>query len=132
MPIYTTLYASLLALLILLLAAMVSKTRRRLKIGIGTKGNKEMALAVRVHANAVEYIPMSLLLMLFAELSGAEVWMLHTIGVGLLISRLMHAYGLGSSVGISFGRFYGTALNWLIIIVLAIFNIIKASQIILS
>ena len=128
MAIYTAFYGSLLALLILLLAVKVVKTRRRLKIGVGTKGNKEMALAMRVHANAIEYIPITVLLMFFAELNSAQVWMLHTVGIGLLVSRLLHAYGLSSSVGISFGRYYGMAINWLIIIILAVYNLVKTAQ----
>ncbi|MFP1559036.1 MAPEG family protein [Escherichia coli] len=49
--------------------------------------------AIRIHGNAVEYIPIAIVLMLFMEMNGAETWMVHICGIVLLAGRLMHYYG---------------------------------------
>ncbi len=117
----TALYAALLALLMLGLALQVILLRRRQRVGIGHGGDEALARAIRVHANFTEYVPMSLLLLALAELNHAlpEAG-LHGAGVLLLLSRLLHARGLGRDAGKSFGRFYGTALNWTVITVLSL------------
>lgn len=113
---YTPIYAAILGLLILVLAAKVVVVRRKKRIGIGTNGDQELSQQIRVHANAIEYVPMALILLAFVEMSGANIYWVNACGITLVISRIMHAYGLGKSIGISFGRFYGTALTWLLII----------------
>lgn len=51
------------------------------------------AKRIRIHGNAVEYIPIAIVLMLFMEMNGAETWMVHICGIVLLAGRLMHYYG---------------------------------------
>lgn len=116
MLIFTPIYASLLALLMIYLALRVALLRRKHKVGIGSNGNNDLSQAIRVHANATEYIPIALLLLAFTELSAAPVWLVNLAGILLVVSRVIHAYGLGNSMGISFGRFYGTSITWLTII----------------
>ncbi|WP_018625736.1 MAPEG family protein [Kangiella aquimarina] len=115
----TSLYAGLLALLILLLSYRVVMLRRKLQVGIGSHGEKVLARAIRVHGNAVEYIPICLLLMALAEIQGASSWFMHGTGLALLVGRVLHAAGLSKSVGKSFGRFYGVILTWLVMLVLS-------------
>lgn len=112
----TALYAALIGILSLSLAARVSVLRRRLHVGVGDGGHQQLALAIRVHANLLEYAPMALLLLLLLELAGARAMLLHALGAALLLGRLLHAWGLSHSSGVSFGRFYGTALTWLMMI----------------
>ncbi len=116
----TGIYAALLALLMLWLAMQVIGLRRKYQVGIGHGGQEELARVIRVHANFVEYVPMSLLLLALAENNHAlPAWGLYLTGGLLLLSRLMHAWGLGREAGKSFGRFYGTSLNWAVIATLA-------------
>lgn len=115
----TSIYASFLALLILLLSYRVVMLRRKYHVGIGTNGEKVLARAIRVHANAVEYIPICLLLMAFAEMQQASNWLMHGAGVALLLGRVLHALGLSKSVGKSFGRFYGVILTWAVMLLLS-------------
>jgi uncharacterized membrane protein YecN with MAPEG domain len=68
---------------------------------------------------------MMLILMGFYELNGGSALVLYIMGGLTVLSRIMHAFGLSKSAGISTGRFYGTALTWLIIVVLAVLNIVK-------
>ena len=90
----TTLYASLSALLIVRLTLSVIKIRRKNRISVGDGGNEELQLAIRTHANAVEYIPIALLLLLTLELNGAPKILIHLLGATLIIGRIIHAMGL--------------------------------------
>ncbi|MBK9493382.1 MAG: Inner membrane protein YecN [Alphaproteobacteria bacterium ADurb.BinA280] len=122
----TALYAAGCALLILLLAIRVVQARFRHRVGIGDAGHADLALRVRVHANAVEYVPLALLLILMLELGGAEAYWIHLLGGSLLAARVAHAIGLSTSSGTSPGRFVGTLLTWLVLLVAAILLLIGA------
>ncbi|WP_299592341.1 MAPEG family protein [uncultured Microbulbifer sp.] len=123
----TALYAGLCALLVIALAFKVVAFRRGKKVGIGTGGDKEGAVAVRAHANAVEYIPLALILMLIAEINGLSHLWLHCLGGVLLLGRLLHAIGLvAGKGGYHPGRFIGTSLTWLVILILAVIDIAAA------
>ena len=56
-------------------------------------GFSELQSAIRIHGNAVEYIPVALILLLFMEMNGAETRMVHICGLLLIAGRLMHYYG---------------------------------------
>ncbi len=90
----TSIYASLSALLIIKLAFSVIKLRRKNKISVGDGGIDELHLAIRTHANAVEYIPITLMLLLTLELNGAPKMLIHGLGILLIIGRIIHAMGL--------------------------------------
>lgn len=117
---YTAIYAALLALLLLFLALRVVLLRRKYKVGIGSNQNKELARAIRVHANALEYVPITLLMLAIAEVNGINNYIINGAGIALVLARSLHAYGFSRSAGVSFGRFYGTLLTWLIMIALSI------------
>ena len=123
----TALYAGLCALLVIALAFRVVAFRRGKKVGLGTAGDKAGEIAVRVHGNAVEYIPLALILMLIAEINGlSHVW-LHCLGGALVLARLLHAIGLvAGNGGYHPGRFIGTSLTWLVILILAVIDITTA------
>ena len=76
--------------------------------------------AIRAHANAVEYLPIALLLLLILELDQTRAWLLNLFGIVLIVGRILHAIGLSSTAGTSFGRFAGTALTMLVIILMAL------------
>lgn len=91
------LYAALLSLLFIGLSVRTIRLRRRLRIAIGDADHIEMRRAMRVHANFAEYVPLALLLIYFAEVSGAPVALVHVLGLCLLTGRLAHAYGVSQS-----------------------------------
>ena len=66
----TLLYAALCTLLILVLAGRVIAARWQHKVGLGDGGNTELNRRVRAHANAVEYVPLALILLGGMELNG--------------------------------------------------------------
>lgn len=123
----TGLYAGLCALLVLVLALRVVQFRRTNKIGVGFGGNHSGEVLVRAHANAVEYIPLALLLMLIAEINGLSAVWLHCFGGAFLLARIAHAFGLvAGKGGYHAGRFNGTLFSWIIIVILAAINIVTA------
>jgi len=90
----TALYASLSALLIVRLSLSVIKLRRKNRVSVGDGGNEALQLAIRAHSNAVEYIPIALMLLFMLELNGAPKLLVHILGITLLIGRVLHATGL--------------------------------------
>jgi uncharacterized membrane protein YecN with MAPEG domain len=123
LPAITALYAGLACLLLLVLGAMVSRERGRAHVGLGDGGNPELLRAIRAHANAVEWVLPVLLLLLVAELNRAPALFLHVCGIALLVGRVLHAVGLRRGAGTSTGRFAGTGLTWLTLVVLAAWNL---------
>ncbi len=118
------LYAAIHAVLVLFLAYRVVGFRQKEKIGLGSGESKGLELAIRVHANAIEYVPLLLILLLVLELSGAPAWLVHASGALSVVARVLHALGLGRTGGASFGRFWGTALTWLVILGMAGANLV--------
>jgi uncharacterized protein len=116
----TALYAGILTILLLVLAGRVVAVRRSAGVGLGDGGNELLLRRIRIHANAVEYVPSALLLMLVLELSGASAGVLHALGATLVVARVMHAQGLETSTGASVGRMVGVTLTWLVLIAGAI------------
>lgn len=119
----TLLYAGLCTLLVLILAFRVIARRLKAKISIGDGGDHELHRRVRVHANAVEYLPLALILLGGMELNGYPNAVIHGFGATLLVSRLLHAWGLSRISGASPGRFVGTLLTLLLMIAMALFAI---------
>jgi len=114
------LYTALLGLLLIALSVNVVLARRRYRVGLGVGTEEGMQQAVRVQANFAEYVPFAVILLVLAEITGLPNAAVHVAGILLLSSRLLHAWGLSHSPGRTFGRFYGTAGTWLVIIGLAL------------
>ncbi len=84
------LYAPLNAFLNIGLASNVVRHRTR-----GEKDtDKGLALAVRIHGNNAEFVPLALLMMLIAELCDGDSLRLHVAGGVLLLARVSHALGM--------------------------------------
>ena len=86
----TALYASLLAALVMVLAALVVAIRKSQKIGLGDAGNQDLQVRIRAHANALENIPLALILLALAELNGLSPILLHLAGLTLLVLAYRH------------------------------------------
>lgn len=122
-PVITSLYGGLLGLLYLFLCWRVVDRRRHAKVGLGAGGDAALERAIRVHGNFAEYVPLFLLLLLAAELGGVTPWVLHALGAVFFAGRVGHAYGLSRSSGVSGGRFYGTLLTWVVLLLSALLNL---------
>jgi len=119
----TALYASICALILLYLAYDVVRFRQSQKKGLG-HDTKELLVAGRNHANAAEYMPITLLLLALAEVNGAATLILHALGLSFVIARFGHAYGFKKGLGkVHMGRFYGTLFTWISIFALVLLNL---------
>lgn len=126
MPLIAGFYAALATLLVLVLAARIVWLRNTRKVGLGDGGDRQLARAIRVHANAVEYLPLALLLLLVLELEHVAALWLNVFGIALIVARILHVTGLSASSGYSVGRFAGTLMTWLAMLVMAAMAIFAA------
>ncbi|HEY1385135.1 MAG TPA: MAPEG family protein [Dongiaceae bacterium] len=90
----TSAYAGVFALFFVFLSVRVIGQRRSARVSLGDGGDGELLRRTRVHANFAEYVPLTLILMMLAELQGQPAWRIHLIGVLLLIGRAAHAHGV--------------------------------------
>ena len=116
----TGIYVALATLLVLILAGRVSTGRGGTKVGLGDGGDHELMKRIRAHANAVENLPLALLLLLMLELNQTQPLWLHVFGCVLIVGRILHAIGLSRSSKESIGRFVGTVLTWGVMLVMAL------------
>ncbi|GAA0723020.1 MAPEG family protein [Dokdonella soli] len=116
----TGIYVALATLLVLILAARVSTGRGTAKVGIGDGGDHELLKRIRVHANALENLPLALLLLLMLELDQTRPLWLHIFGCVLIVGRILHAVGLSRTSKESMGRMLGMALTWGVMLVMAL------------
>jgi uncharacterized membrane protein YecN with MAPEG domain len=123
----TLLYGSILGLLLLVLTLRVVYLRRTLLVGMGSGEHRRLEKAIRAHANLIEYVPLALILMLLLEQQGAPRWQLHALGVTLVLSRHLHAWGLSRHSGVSFGRLVGTTGTLLVILAAALLGLIRVA-----
>ncbi len=109
-------YSALAALIILVLSVRVVLRRGETRIGIGDGGDHELSKRVRAQANAVEYIPISLILLLVIEWNQTLPAIVHAFGIVLIVGRVLHGIGLSRTSKGSFGRLAGIALTYLAMI----------------
>ena len=113
----TPIYAAMIALLFLAMAFRVVQLRRSENVALGDGG------ARAAHSHALENAPISLLLILLLEINGLSAIWLHSMGIALVISRLLHLVGQSRKTARSFGRYWGTLINWLLIVCMAVLNL---------
>ncbi|MGD2020321.1 MAG: MAPEG family protein [Thiohalocapsa sp.] len=87
----SAIYASLSAFLVVWLSLNVIKVRRTKKVSVGDGGDDELKTAMAAQSNALEYLPISLLLLFALEYNGAFLVLVHTLGIVLLVGRVIHA-----------------------------------------
>ncbi|EDL55303.1 glutathione S-transfersae-related protein [Vibrio mediterranei AK1] len=90
----TALYGSLLASLMIWLSFQVIKQRRSNQIAYADGGVEALQIARSAQGNAVDYIPITLMLMAFVEYNGAPAIWIHVIGVSFVVGRCLHAHGI--------------------------------------
>ena len=115
----TPLYASLLVLWFVVLSARVVNLRRR-GIIFGDNGDLAVTRVVRAQANFAEYVPLALLLMGFLEVSRFSIYILHALGLTLLVARLFHGLALSFGWQMRSGRVAGAALTFIVLLIEAL------------
>ena len=115
----TPLYAGLLVLWFVVLSVRVVNLRRR-GIIFGDNGDVDVIRIIRAQANFAEYVPLALLLMGFLEVSRYSIYILHALGLTLLVARLFHGSALSFGWKIRFGRVAGAALTFIVLLIEAV------------
>lgn len=112
----TPLYAGLLGLLYLLLAANVIRTRRTAGVNLGTGGDELLERRIRAHGNFAEYAPLGLIMIGTLELTGAPSHgVLHALGIALTVGRILHGWALSSLTRHPVARVGGMAITLTVI-----------------
>ncbi len=124
MPIITALYAGLLGLVSMGVAYAAGSTRGRAKVSVGDGGSKELLLAMRRHANFVEYVPLALLMIALLEINGVGAHAIHALGAVLVLARLAHAFGIKPDNMSTPGRMVGAAGTMLVTAVSSVWLIV--------
>lgn len=119
----TAFYAAILAIIVVALAINVTMHRVKLAVPLGDGGNPQMLRMIRMHANAVEYLPLACLLMLIYEIDGGWRIALHAAGIVLIVGRLLQTWNMWETEVAGFGRRTGQSLTWLTIVALALLNL---------
>ncbi len=118
----TAFYAAILAFLMCWLSLNVIKARRKNKVRYADGGIEELQIARSAHSNAVDYIPLTLILLFLLEYNGAALWLLHTAGMFLVVGRIIHCKGILTE---NFKRrVLGMQITIWVIIILASLNLI--------
>ncbi len=104
-------YIAVNILLIVYLALRVVRLRFSTGTSIGDGGHEPLSLAVRVHGNATEYIPVVLIGLLAIALLDGPALMIHVVGGTFTFGRLLHAFGLSTTT--LNARKLGIILSWL-------------------
>lgn len=90
----SVIYTIAAVLLIIYLSFKVINLRRARRISVGDGNNQDLEFARGAQSNAIEYIPIALLLLYALEFNGAANWIIHLSGISLLVGRLIHAHGM--------------------------------------
>ena len=124
MPTITCLYAGILGLISFVLAFQAGRLRGKTKISIGDGGNQELLLAMRRHANFIEFVPLTLILIALLEMNGVAALAIHALGAALVIFRIFHATGLKATIS-GAGRAIGALGSTLVLAVASIWAIVS-------
>ncbi len=123
--IVTPMYAGLLSLLYLVLSYRVTQARGH-GVSLGDGGDPVLLRRIRGHGNFAEYVPLILLMIGLLELGNFPAYVLHVLGLTLLIARLLHGYSLSFTEFFKFGRYWGTALTFLLLLVCGVLCLYQA------
>ncbi|MGP4845037.1 MAPEG family protein [Marinobacter sp. 1Y8] len=126
----TAVFAAVTAFLMLFLAWRVTTFRRKFKAGMGDAGNHDFEVAIRAHANLVEYAPIALILMAIGELNGVSAVSVYAVGMLFVVGRLLHAWGFTKSRGgYALSRMIGVLFTWLSILIMAGLLLLNIAQV---
>ena len=115
----TPLYAGILALWFVVLSLRVVNIRRR-GISFGDNNDRTITRIVRAQANFAEYVPLALLMMGFLEADRHSIYVLHALGIALVVGRILHGLALSFGWRPRFGRPVGAALTIVVLVILAV------------
>jgi uncharacterized membrane protein YecN with MAPEG domain len=122
----TGLYAALQVFVAIWLIAPIGRLRGKYDVSIHAGGHADLDVAIRRHANWTEHVPFALLLLALLELNGGSAALLHGLGAGLLVARILHPLGLKAETMRNVLRGIGAFGTLLVTLIAAIALLMKA------
>jgi uncharacterized membrane protein YecN with MAPEG domain len=122
-PLITGFYAGLLGLIMFILAIHVGRTRTRTGVSLLDGGKPELAVAMRQHGNFTEFVPFCLILLAIMEMAATSIYAIHILGIVLVISRLIHPFGISYERMGTWQRRAGTTGTMFVLVVCSIWTI---------
>lgn len=135
MVVITAFYASLLAIAYVALSYNVTRYRRHQKVAIMDQGGDEtLRRVIRAHGNFAEYVPFLLLMMALYELLQGSAWVLHILGIAIIISRALHAWSILmlERTGTYKVRVVAMAITFTAFLILAVLMLMKTVPVLLT
>jgi hypothetical protein len=117
LPVVSSLYAVLLALIGVVLTVRVILGRVRTGVQAGDGGDAALGQAIRAHANFTEQVPIALLVLVLVDVAGTSGVVVHVLGVALVVARLMHGLALSFGWHTRFGRVAGAAITFFVLLI---------------
>ncbi|MBX3569057.1 MAG: MAPEG family protein [Rhizobiaceae bacterium] len=114
------LYAALNTFILFGLTVATSLVRRRYRVLVGDLGVPRLVRVMRGHANAIETMPIMLIMMLANALLGGSVIILHLLGLCFTAGRALHAWHFLHDDAPLWQRTYGFAASGLAMLVMAV------------
>ena len=114
----TALFAGILVAINIYLQFMVGAMRGKTGISLLHGDNMELATAIRRHANFLENVPLTLILMGIVEINGGNALLLHVLGALLVLARVAHPLGLNPDRPTHPLRAIGAGVTLLVMIIL--------------
>ncbi|VAW01003.1 hypothetical protein MNBD_ALPHA01-2453 [hydrothermal vent metagenome] len=121
----TAFYTGILALIMVFLAYRTSARRLEAKINLGVGDDRIMEQRSRAFGNFIEFVPMMILLMAMIELQGHKAMFIHILGSAIVIARLFHALGITGKLKAVNGRFLGSLLSYIILLLAGVFLLVN-------
>jgi uncharacterized protein len=90
---------------------------RRRGVAFGDSGDVGVTRIIRAQANFAEYVPLALLLMGFLEVTRYSIYLLHALGIVLVVARVFHGLALSFGWQVHFGRVTGAALTLIVLLI---------------
>ncbi len=90
----TSLTAGVLAFIFIILSFLVIRQRWKHGVKLLDNGITDLQRTIRAHANFAENAPLTLILLLLAELARMPALLLILLAAGFVLGRIVHAYSL--------------------------------------
>jgi uncharacterized membrane protein YecN with MAPEG domain len=132
MLVVTSIFASALTLIYLVLSLKIMNLRGNHKVRLGDGGIDELQRAIRAHGNFSEYVPLGLILLGCLEGNGAPWWITVPLGSALVAGRVIHATGMNEPQNELKYRVIGMKFTFNTLLVMLLLNVCLAISRIVS
>lgn len=123
------LYAALNSFILFGLTVATGQVRRRYRVLVGDHGVPQLVRVMRGHANAIETMPMMILMMMASALLGGSAIVIHVLGICFTAGRSLHAWHFAHAEAPRWQRAWGFGASALAMLVMAVGILGQAVQV---